>query len=298
MTTFKLIFCRIETENNSSRFNMDKAIQQNVDLTKELHQANKILQEYKKAVDESTIFSIGDLGGKITYANKQFRNISGYSLEELIGKPHSIVRDPNTPKEAFEDMWKTIQNKKVWRGTLSNRKKNGDIYYVEATIVPILDENDEIVEYAGIRSDITLLVTKEKELLALRDKQRFEDVDKALKITNSNILDSMPFAAILVCEKTHKIIGFNECFASMFFESSFLQKEPKIGELLLNNEDDAIYENKQISFIQRYELLAPDCRAYLDIDGEIVDFLVGIKKLDKAYVVSFAAKEYACKTTI
>lgn len=277
---------------------MSKDTKQSVNLTKELHQANKILQEYKKAVDESTIFSIGDLAGNITYANKQFRSISGYTLEELIGKPHSIVRDPNTPKDVFKDMWQSIQNKKVWRGTLSNRKKNGKIYYVDATIVPILDENDEIVEYAGIRSDITLLVNKEKELLELRDKQRFKDVDKALKITNSNILASIPMATILVCEKSHKIIEFNECFESMFFDSSFLEAKPKIDELLLNESDDAVYENKQISFIQRYELLAPDCKAYIDINGEIVEFLIGIKKLENAYVVSFAAKEFACKITI
>lgn len=268
-----------------------------IDLEKKLHQANKILQEYKKAVDESTIFSIGDITGKIIYANKQFRNISGYSLEELVGKPHSIIRDPNMPKELFKNMWQTIQSKKVWRGTISNRKKNGEIYYVDATIVPILNEDNEIVEYAALRNDITLLVHKERELLALRDKQRFEDVDKALKITNSNILASIPMASILVCKKTHKIIEFNECFESMFFDASFLEKEPKIDELLLEG-DDAIYEDKQISFVQRYELLLPDCKAYLDIDGEIVDFYVAIKKLKEAYILSFAAEGYACKTTI
>ncbi|MDY0232798.1 MAG: PAS domain-containing protein [Sulfurimonas sp.] len=277
---------------------MSKDIQQNIDLEKELHQANKILQEYKKAVDESTIFSIGDLKGNITYANKQFRNISGYTLKELIGKPHSIVRDPNTPKEAFEDMWQTIQNKKVWKGSLSNRKKNGDIYYVEATIVPILGDNNEIVEYAGIRSDITLLVTKERELLALRDKQRYEDVDKALKITNSNILDAVPFAAILVCEKTHMIIESNECFESMFFDYSFLEDKPKIDKLLLNEADDAVYEDKHLSFTQRYELLAPNSKAYIDINGEIVEFIIGIKKLENAYVVSFATEEFTCKITM
>ena len=277
---------------------MSKDIQQKVNLEKELHQANKILQEYKKAVDESTIFSIGDLNGNITYANKQFRNISGYTLEELIGQPHSIVRDPNVPKEAFKSMWQTIKNKKVWKGTLSNRKKNGDIYYVNATIVPILNENNEIVEYAGIRNDITLLVNKERELLELRDKQRFEDVDKALKITNSNILASMPMATILVCEKTHKIIDFNECFESMFFDSSFLEANPKIDELLLNEADDAVYEDKQISFTQRYELLDPNSKAYIDVNGEIVEFLIGIKKLENAYVVSFAAEGFTCKITI
>lgn len=277
---------------------MHKEIEKNINLTKELHQTNKILQEYKKAVDESTIFSIGDVNGKITYANKQFRNISGYTLEELIGKPHSIVRDPNTPKKIFEDMWQTIQNKKVWRGTLSNRKKNGEIYYVDATIVPILNDDDEIIEYAGIRNDISLLVNKERELLALRDKQRFDDVDRALKIANSNILASLPVAAILVCEKSHKILEFNECFESMFFDTTFLQKTPNIDELLLKNDDDAIYGDKQLSFTQRYELLAPDCKAYIDIDGEVVDFIIGIKKLDKMYIVSFAAKGYACKTTI
>lgn len=117
----------------------------------------KLLNEYKEAIDESTIVSKTDTKGIITYANKAFCQISGYSQEELLGKAHNIVRHPDMPKEAFADMWETIQAKKIWRGVVKNRRKNGDHYVVETIIKPILNAHGQISEYIGIRTDITQL---------------------------------------------------------------------------------------------------------------------------------------------
>lgn len=121
----------------------------------------KILQEYKDAVDESAIVSKADPRGFIIYANEQFCNISGYTLDELVGKNHNIVRHPDTPVEKFKDLWKTIKKeKKAWRGELKNRKKDGGYYWVSAFIKPILDTDGNIVEYIAIRTDITELKDK------------------------------------------------------------------------------------------------------------------------------------------
>ena len=127
-------------------------------------QAYKISQEYQKAIDESNILSRANIHGNITYANDMFCEISGYSKEELIGKNHNIVKSPQTSKKVYKKMWETITNKKVWHGQLKNRKKDGTFYYVESTIVPIIDEKDNIVEYLGIRHDVTDIVTIHKEL--------------------------------------------------------------------------------------------------------------------------------------
>lgn len=110
-----------------------------------------LTKEYKKAVDASAIVSIADAHGIITYANDKFCEISGYEREELIGKPHNIVRHPDMPKETFGKLWDTIRSKSVWRGIIKNLRKDGGYYWVRTTITPILCVNGEIREYISIR---------------------------------------------------------------------------------------------------------------------------------------------------
>ena len=118
---------------------------------------DKLLSEYKRAVDLGTIVSKSDKKGTITYVNDSFVDISGYSKKELIGNPHSMIRHPDMPSDIFKSMWKQILNKQVWQGDIKNRKKDGTDYHVHATIVPILDEKNEIVEFLAIRYDTTNL---------------------------------------------------------------------------------------------------------------------------------------------
>jgi PAS domain S-box-containing protein len=118
---------------------------------------DKILSEYKRAVDAGAIVSKTNSKGLITYVNDAFVQISGYSKKELLGKRHSIVRHPQTSSEVFKEMWENLLNKKIWQGDLKNRKKDGTSYYVYGTIVPILDEKDSIVEFLAIRYDTTIL---------------------------------------------------------------------------------------------------------------------------------------------
>ena len=123
-----------------------------------------LLEQYKNAVDRSSIVSKANKKGIITYANDRFCEISGYSRDELIGKAHNIVRHPDVPKSAFKDMWKTILNKKPWFGVIKNKKKNGEDYIVEATINPILNHKGEIEEFIAIRNDITDKIKLQEEL--------------------------------------------------------------------------------------------------------------------------------------
>lgn len=134
----------------------------------------KLLNEYKKAVDASNIVSKTDTKGIITYVNEEFCRISGYSEEELLGKPHNIVRHPDMPKEAFKNLWDTIKAKKIWRGVVKNRRKDGGIYIVDATIVPILDNYNNVVEYIGIRHDVTELESAKEQLKELNLAMRMK----------------------------------------------------------------------------------------------------------------------------
>jgi aerotaxis receptor len=91
-----------------------------------------------------------DVHGIITYVNQDFINISGYSEAELIGAPQNIVRHPDMPPEAFEDMWRTLKAGKAWTGVVKNRCKNGDHYWVEANAAPICEGN-QVVGYTSVR---------------------------------------------------------------------------------------------------------------------------------------------------
>ena len=88
--------------------------------------------------------------GIITYANNDFCTIAGFSKEELIGKPHSLVRHQDMPKAAFEDLWKTVKAGKIWNGIVKNRTKNGGFYWVNATAYPSKTRNGEI-RYISVR---------------------------------------------------------------------------------------------------------------------------------------------------
>ncbi len=116
-----------------------------------------LLEQYKHAMDESLIVSKTDSRGIITYVNRRFTQTNGYSEEELIGKPHSIIRHPDTPASVFKEMFDTISNGDIFRTTLKNRTKTGKSYYVNLSICPIVNENGEIVEHIGICEDITMI---------------------------------------------------------------------------------------------------------------------------------------------
>ena len=122
------------------------------------------LESYKQAIDANNIVSKSDKEGIITYVNDNFLKVTGYRRDEVIGVKHNVVRHKDTPAEVFDDMWSTIRAKKVWKGVLKNRKKDGSYYWVDIVIVPILDEQGEIFEYIAVRHEITELIDKREEL--------------------------------------------------------------------------------------------------------------------------------------
>lgn len=103
----------------------------------------------------TSIVSESDLKGDILSINEKFIEISQYSREELIGKPHNTTRHPDMPKETFKELWSTIGRGKIFRGVIKNRKKDGSPYYVDAVIAPVLGENGKPRKYIGVRYDIT-----------------------------------------------------------------------------------------------------------------------------------------------
>lgn len=130
----------------------------------------KRLMQYQDAIDKSNIVSKTDINGIITFVNDEFCNISKYSKEELLGANHNIVRHPDVSKEVFRKLWDTILSKKVYKGIIKNLAKDGTTFYLNATVIPILDTDGEIEEFVAIRHDVTEVVVLNKRLLAAKNE--------------------------------------------------------------------------------------------------------------------------------
>ena len=124
----------------------------------------------------TSIVSEADLKGDILCINEKFCQVSQYTREELIGKPHNTTRHPDMPKEVFKEMWSTIGRGNIFRGIVKNRAKDGTPYYVDAVIAPILGDNGKPVKYLGVRYDIT---ESEKERQNMRGIFRAIDASYA-----------------------------------------------------------------------------------------------------------------------
>ncbi|WJW76425.1 methyl-accepting chemotaxis protein [Thiohalobacter sp. IOR34] len=114
--------------------------------------------------DGQTIVSKTDLKGAITYVNDYFKEISGFTDEELLGKNHNVIRHPDMPPAAFQDLWEHMKAGRPWTGIVKNRCKNGDHYWVEAHVTPVR-RNGQVVEYMSVRTRPTRQQVEEAEAL-------------------------------------------------------------------------------------------------------------------------------------
>ncbi|MFY8326217.1 methyl-accepting chemotaxis protein [Pseudoalteromonas sp. ZZD1] len=116
-----------------------------------MRRGHELINEEVSFSQQQELVSTTDLRGVITYANEAFCDIAGYTLEELVGKNHNIVRHPDMPKDAFKEMWEKLKAGHSWRGMVKNRCKDGRYYWVDAFVTPIF-ENGQLVGYQSVRT--------------------------------------------------------------------------------------------------------------------------------------------------
>lgn len=173
------------------------------DVTERKQTELRLLQLHK-AVEQSPVsVLITDIHGNIEYVNPHFTNLTGYGLDEVIGKNPRIVQSGNTSLETYDEMWKTIRSGKVWRGEVWNKKKNGAPYCEVEIIAPVIDSDGVVVNYIAIKEDITAekesdsklreayvrLEEQMKEIQGLQDELREQAIrDPLTKLHNRHYL--------------------------------------------------------------------------------------------------------------
>ncbi|MFY9081108.1 EAL domain-containing protein [Aliarcobacter butzleri] len=265
---------------------------------KKLKKENHILKQYNEATKDSNIISTADLKGNITYVNDKFCEVSLYTYEEVLGKPHSIVRGEEDD-EIFQQLWETIKNKKVWYGVLKNRKKNGEFYWVNINIRPILDEKNEIIEYIAIRHEITDLVLKTEEL------KRNLRLDSLTNIGNRYKLIEDVSKSVNPCISILDIVSFsdvNDFFGYKTGDNVLKIVARKIEELLIDKENYKVYRDHSDTFciVAQNEDRDKFIKNIDEISKTIGKVPIVIKSrelyVQLSYVFSFESKENLLET--
>ena len=131
-------------------------------LNSKIYDKDKKISELLEYIDRYIIYSQTDLKGNITHVSQAFCDVSQFDKYELLGKAHNIVRHPDMPKAAFQNLWETIQKGKTWEGRVKNKKKDGNYYWVYSRVSPQKDENENIVGYTSVRQDISQQIRAEE----------------------------------------------------------------------------------------------------------------------------------------
>ncbi|MBD3840668.1 MAG: EAL domain-containing protein [Campylobacterales bacterium] len=208
-------------------------------ISKELSKNLAFFKSYKTALDRSNIVTKSDLKGNITYVNDNFVELTGFQKEEVLGKPHSTLRHPDNPKELFKELWGTIQSKQIWKKIFKNKDKFGNDYWVDATIVPILDEQENIVEYIAVRHDITQTIEQQNKLDKLANTDILTGLGNRYKLLNDIKNSTQPALAILNID--------NFSLVNDFYGH-------EVGDFIIKKFADNLVENKVTQSCMLYHL--------------------------------------------
>lgn len=226
-----------------------------------LERRQQELKQFKDILDAQSLVSETDLTGKIIYANEAFCEVSGYTQEELLGKPHNIVRHPDISPRIYENMWDTIQAGNVWAGKLKNKAKDGTSYHVKATVFPIFDTHGDIVKYMSSRYLITNEEQEKQKLKKFIMSQRSDMIKNTQKQKISiqkKIDDALAKSKLNEFQKIEKMVQSIKDMEAEIIRVRQLKEQASKRVISLESEyrnKDTRFENMQKAYQSKIEKL-------------------------------------------
>jgi PAS domain S-box-containing protein len=193
---------------------------------KEGNEKQKSIEEFEKFVNKATLVSMTDARGKITYVNDKFSKVSGWSESEVIGKDHSIVNSGEQPPGYWGEMYATVLSREIWNDIVTNKSKDGSLYYVDTYIKANFDHHGKLKGFTSIRQDVTELKRKEAEI-----SNRMDAINRSNAVIEFDLNGNIMFA--------------NELFLSTLGYSSHSELVGKHHNLFVTDDvkDTEEYEN-------------------------------------------------------
>lgn len=201
----------------------------------EARESRKLLEQYKEAIDESSIVLKFNIEGRITFINSKYEKITGYTFEQVKDKFFNFNNIKDTPSNTFSELWEKIEEKQIWKGKIKGTNINGDIYAFNTTVVPILDKNFELIEYLAISNDIT-----EEE--ALNELLQFEISEFKENLTSKIFLLNEYKRCLDI---SSLLVSFDTDLKITKVNSKFLELTNKNINKFFNRNIESIIKNKE-----------------------------------------------------
>jgi len=198
-----------------------------LDITKEKQTALELIQsnrKYNVAVEQSPVsIMVSDMSGNIEYVNKRFSELTGYAPKEVIGKNPRILQSGKHELHFYQEMWECLSAGNEWRGMLCNKKKSGDLYWEQASISPVRNDDGIICNFVAVKEDVTL-------------KKRMEDALKNQNRFLQNLINTIPIP-IFYTDPSGIVIGFNQCFKNYSGLPDDTLKQTNISDLIFQDSE-------------------------------------------------------------
>ena len=228
----KAVLGRIETEKllnflNTQNQELNEHTLNLVEAQKLAESANKDLAAQKTAMDQHSLVSVTDIKGIITYANDKFCAVSGYSRDELIGTNHRILNSNNQPKDYWRNMFLKVSKGEYWHDEVCNRAKDGRLYWVDTTIVPLYDNDNKLTGYTSIRTDIT----HQKEIIT-----SLAEAKKQAEVANESKTDFLANMSHEIRTPINGVIGMT----NLLLDTSLNQEQNNFAKTVKNSAESLL----------------------------------------------------------
>lgn len=242
--------------------------QEALETAKEYEKVKVELETRMDQINVACLVSESDLKGNITFVNDKLLEVTGYTRDECIGQPHSMFRHADSPKSLFKEMWATIGKGRIFRGEIKNRKKNGDPYFVDAIIAPVLGPNGKPTKYIGVRYDITEQKLKEQEIQQAMEEQ--SDVIEVIRaMAKGDLTQRVQNDSEVAGEVNGALDNLNDVLNSINSGAEFVSTSS--GNLLKRSEGIKNSSNEVASAISQMAKGAQDQALRTDESSKLVD---------------------------